>query len=179
MSDAISVRLPEAGPADATQQIHDAIARIVAARDLDGLITATRRAARELTRADGVTFVLRAGHSCYYVDEEAIGPLWKGQRFPLEQCISGWVMLNKTPAVIPDIYDDPRVPHAAYRPTFVRSLVMVPVRKEDPIAAIGAYWQTLAAPNDEHVRIIELLAEAAGTMLSSGQLGARLRETLY
>ncbi len=49
-------------------------------------------------------------------------------------------MLNRQIAVIPDIYLDPRIPHEAYRPTFVKSLVMVPVREADPIAAIGAYW---------------------------------------
>src|SRR5579862_9391663 len=45
-----------------------------------------------------------------------------------------------------DIYADSRadsrVPHDAYRPTFVKSLVMVPVPQQQPIAAIGAYWQT-------------------------------------
>ncbi len=169
---------PIASSGISTDAIHDAVAAIVAAAELDDLITATRRAARVLTGADGVTFVLRAGAQCYYVDEEAIGPLWKGQRFPLEQCISGWVMMHREPAIVPDIYADPRIPHDAYRPTFVRSLVMVPVRKADPIAAIGAYWQRQGAPTSEHVRLVELLAEAAGTRLSSGQLWARLRETV-
>ena len=43
----------------------------------------------KLVGADGATFVLRDGDCCYYVDEDAISPLWKGQRFPLEACISG------------------------------------------------------------------------------------------
>ena len=158
--------------------ILQAVSRIVTAVDLDEVIGVTRHAARTLTGADGVTFVLRAGQMCYYVDEEAIGPLWKGQRFPLEQCISGWVMLHRESVVIPDIYRDDRIPHDAYRPTFVKSLVMVPVRKADPIAAIGAYWKTTHLASIKHTRIIELLAEAAGTRLSSGQLWARLRETI-
>ena len=32
---------------------------------------------------------------CYYADEDAISPLWKGQRFPMSACISGWAMLNR------------------------------------------------------------------------------------
>ncbi|GAB1692654.1 hypothetical protein [Krasilnikovia sp. M28-CT-15] len=47
-------------------------------------------------------------------------------------------MTNQTPATIVDIRRDERIPQAAYAPTFVRSLVMVPVDTHEPIAAIGA-----------------------------------------
>ena len=39
--------------------------------------------------------------------------------------------------MIPDIYVDPRIPADAYRPTFVKSLVMVPIRIKAPIGAIA------------------------------------------
>jgi GAF domain-containing protein len=155
---------------------HAAVEQICAAVDLDGVIAETRRWARRLTDADGVTFVLRAGDSCYYADEEAIAPLWKGQRFPLSACVSGWVMLNRESVMIPDIYADERVPHDAYRPTFVRSMLMVPVRRADPIAAIGAYWKNLCAPLPAHVQLVELLAEAAAVRLQSEQLWSRVRD---
>ena len=161
-----------------TDAIHEAIARICSALTLEDVMRATRGAARRFTGADGVTFVLRAGDKCYYADEEAIAPLWKGQRFPLDQCISGWVMRHKEAVLIPDIYRDDRIPHGAYRPTFVQSMIMVPVRRDDPIAALGAYWKQTAAPTSDHVRVVELLAEAASTKLSSGQLWAKLRETI-
>ena len=48
-----------------------------------------KTAARRLIGADGVTLVLREGHSCHYVEEDAISPLWKGQRFPMSACVSG------------------------------------------------------------------------------------------
>src|SRR6185503_6608755 len=96
-----------------------------------------RTAARRISGADGVTFVLRDGEECWYVDEDAIGPLWKGRRFPMASCISGWAMLRGETVVVPDVYADERIPHDAYRPTFVKSLVMTPVRPADPIAAIG------------------------------------------
>jgi hypothetical protein len=54
--------------------------------------------------------VLRDNGYCYYADENAISPLWKGKRFPMEACISGWAMLNRKPAVIEDIYQDARIP---------------------------------------------------------------------
>ena len=141
-------------------------------------MAATRHWARRLTSADGVTFVLRAGECCYYADEEAIAPLWKGQRFPLHTCVSGWVMQNREAVVIPDIYADPRVPHEAYRPTFVKSMLMVPVRKSDPIAAIGAYWRTASAPTAAHVKAVELLAEAAGVGLASEYVSARVKQAI-
>ena len=99
------------------------------ARDMDDLQRTVRAAARELTGADGATFVLREGDYCFDADEDAIAPLWKGRRFPLKTCVSGWVMQNRKPALIKDIYEDPRVPAEAYRPTFVRSLAMVPIRR--------------------------------------------------
>jgi GAF domain-containing protein len=110
------------------------------ARELPTVMAIVRRAARELTGADGATFVLREADHCYYADEDAIQPLWKGQRFPMAACVSGWVMLNRQAAVIEDIASDSRVPIDAYRQTFVRSLAMVPIRAAAPIGAIGNYW---------------------------------------
>ena len=107
----------------------EAVTALASARSLDDVTRIVRSSARELTHADGVSFVLKEDGNCYYADEDAIAPLWKGSRFPLQSCISGWSMLNRQIAVIPDIYLDPRIPHEAYRPTFVKSLVMVPVRQ--------------------------------------------------
>jgi hypothetical protein len=66
-------------------------------RSLPEIQEIVRGGARRLTGADGATFVLRDGDKCFYADEDAIEPLWKGQRFPLEQCISGWAMRNRSP----------------------------------------------------------------------------------
>ena len=96
--------------------------------------------ARELCGADGATFVLRDDDRCFYADEDAIAPLWKGKRFPMEACISGWVMIHREAVAIGDIYADARIPADAYRPTFVKSLAMVPIRTKAPIGAIGNYW---------------------------------------
>ena len=133
------------------------------ARDMDMVMTVVRRAARELTGADGATFVLldhrSEGDYCYYADEDAIGPLWKGGRFPVHSCISGWAMMNKATVVIGDIYKDPRIPVDLYEPTFVRSLVMAPIRKKDPLGAVGTYWKDKREPTEEEVRILEALTD--------------------
>lgn len=166
-------------PVDAVLiELVEAIERLAGARSIEDVAAVVRTAARQISGADGVTFVLRDGDYCWYFDEEAISPLWKGQRFPLETCISGWAMLNKQVAVIPDIYADPRVPHDAYRPTFVRSLVMTPVRPEDPIAAIGAYWAKTGAPPPDRVVRLEALARATATALANVQLIGSLQEAI-
>ncbi len=140
------------------------------ARDIETIQVITRRAARELTGADGATFVLRDGDRCYYADEDAIAPLWKGQRFPMEHCISGWVMRNRQSVVIPDIYADPRIPTDAYRPTFVKSLAMVPIRTADPIGAIGNYWGEQRAASAEDVKLLQALADSTSIAIESAQL---------
>ena len=149
-----------------------------AARTVGQIAAVVRLAARRITGADGVAFILRDGDSCFYLDEDAIGPLWKGRRFPMSACISGWVMLNRKVAVIPDIYRDDRIPHDAYRPTFVKSLVMTPVRPKDPIAAIGAYWGQARAPSADEVAKLEIMARATATALDSAQVYASLSEAL-
>jgi GAF domain-containing protein len=124
-----------------------------------------RSAPRRLLGADGATFVLRDVDMCFYADEDAMSPLWKGQRFPIERCISGWAMLNDASAVVPDITVDERIPQEAYRPTFVRSLVMVPVGAEKPIAAIGTYWARTRRPTADEVATLEELAALVGAAL--------------
>jgi diguanylate cyclase (GGDEF)-like protein len=140
------------------------------ARDLPRLMDIVRHAARTLTGADGATLVLRDGDYCYYADEDAIQPLWKGSRFPMRTCISGWVMMNRSPVIIEDIYADPRIPVEAYRPTFVRSLAMVPIRAKDPVGAIGNYWARMYRPDPLQMKILQALADTTSVALENVQL---------
>ncbi|QOC23172.1 GAF domain-containing protein [Wenzhouxiangella sp. AB-CW3] len=123
------------------------------------------QAARKIARADGATFVLRDGDLCHYVEENAVSPLWRGKRFPISQCVSGWVMLNRQPAVIADIHKDDRVPTEAYSTTFVRSMAMVPIRSRDPIGAIGFYWADHHAASELELRLFTILADAVSLAL--------------
>ena len=141
--------------------LEEAAERLARATRPEEVQSIVASAARRLVGADGATFVLRDGDECFYVDEDAVGPLWKGQKFPLTACVSGWAMLNKQPTAIADIYVDPRIPIDAYEPTFVKSLAMVPIRVEDPIGAIGTYWSDFHLPTDEEVALVAGLAELA------------------
>lgn len=128
------------------------------------------REARNLLDADGATFVLKDNGSCFYVDEDAIAPLWKGRRFPLSQCISGWSMLHRQAVVVPDIYVDQRIPIDAYRQTFVKSLVMVPIRQADPIGAVGVYWASEHTADDDEVVLAQALADTTAVALENVEL---------
>ncbi|WP_296604797.1 GAF domain-containing protein [Nocardioides sp.] len=132
-----------------------------------------RTHARRAAGADGATFVVRENDQCFYVDEDGIAPLWKGQRFPIASCISGWAMLHGEPVVIPDITVDERIPQSAYRPTFVRSLLMMPVGGDRPVAAIGAYWASEhRATSKELAAVSEVAASAAECLRRIGLEGA-------
>jgi putative nucleotidyltransferase with HDIG domain len=161
---------------DTVGELVGAIQRLGVARTLDDIQEVVRTAARRLTGADGATFVLREGAECFYADEDAIAPLWKGRRFPMGACVSGWAMQQGETVVIPDIYADPRVPHEVYRATFVKTICMVPIRMRDPIGAIGNYW---AAPRDvsaSDIQLLQALAESAAAALQHVRVLDELEE---
>lgn len=159
-----------------TLAVTRAVAALLAADDLRSVMKIVKTSGRPLLAADGITFVLRAGDLCHYADEDAIAPLWKGRRFPMGSCVSGWVMAHGRPAVIADVFADPRVPADAYRPTFVKSMAMVPVGTGTMVAAIGAYWAAPHAATRDDVEILEALAGAAAIVLEETCPRCHLRD---
>ncbi|QGP78695.1 ATP-binding protein [Sphingobium sp. CAP-1] len=152
----------------------EAMEALAGARSIDAIVAVLRAFARRAVGADGIAVVLRDEDKCHYVAEDAMEPLWAGQRFPMQRCVSGWAMMNHETAVIPDIFMDARVPVDAYRTTFVRSMIMVPIGRVEPIAAVGAYWSEAGAPTDNQIALLEALARAASTALENGRLFASL-----
>jgi hypothetical protein len=74
-------------------------------------------------------------------------------------------MLNAQTAVIEDIFADPRIPHDAYRPTFVRSLIMTPAGADSPAAAIGAYWREPKKFQPNEIAAVKTLGYLIGEAL--------------
>ena len=142
------------------------IGRLWAAADSAEVARVLGEGARKLVGADGITLVLRAGALCHYVDEDAIGPLWKGRYFPLESCISGWTMLQRQQVAIADVFKDARIPQDAYRPTFVKSLVMSPIRRRDPVGALGAYWRERREASEAELGALQALADASANAIA-------------
>lgn len=160
------------------EQLVTTVQELSLARNMDAVMQIVRKVARELTGADGATFVLREGDLCFYADEDAISPLWKGHRFPMSTCISGWAMLHREAAVIEDIYADERIPVDAYKPTFVKSLAMVPIRTMDPIGAIGNYWAHRHLPTPEEITLLQALADITAVTLENIKVYSALEQKL-
>lgn len=169
---AIQSRLDTAGT------LTEAIEALAGAGGIDDVIATLRQSARKLIGADGIAVILREGEECRYVEEDAIGPLWKGKNFPLASCISGWAMVEKQTVVIADIALDQRIPHDLYRDTFVKSLLMVPVGSDDPIGAIGAYWSRPHCAHDDQIEMLERLARATATAIENVRLVSALSKAL-
>ena len=152
-----------------------AIQELSLARTLEAIADVVKHAARDLSHADGATFVLREDDLCYYFDEDAIGPLWKGRKFPIETCISGWAMLQRVAVPVRDIFKDSRIPLGVYKPTFVRSLLITPIRRQAPLGAIGIYWSQTHEPSEIEKSVLQALADATSTAMENISLYSSLR----
>ena len=64
-------------PSTGDQQMISVIRELSFCRTANDVIGVVRVAARNLTGADGTTFILREGEQVYYAEENAIAPLWK------------------------------------------------------------------------------------------------------
>lgn len=134
------------------------------------------RAGRTLLQANGANVVLVEGSLAHYVDEEGIGPGWKGRRIPLDSSVSGWCVRQRRPVVIADVKADIRLPVAPYWSTNVASLVAVPVRSQAPIGALISYRTSPHAAGEQEVRRLQALADSASVALDSTSVRASLEE---
>ena len=155
-----------------------AIAKLGRAESEDEIVETLRVTARTLIGCEGISIIRREGDLCHYVEEDAIGPLWKGEKFPASACVSGWAMLNRRTVVIPDVSEDDRIPHELYAKTFVKAAAVAPVRVDDPIGAIGAYWSRSYTPAQFELDILEALAGAAATAMEKTKAVRELAETI-
>lgn len=149
------------------ERLIQAAQKLTTARTMEDVSQMVQRAAREVTGADGAAFILREEDQSYYADEDAIAPLWKGQRFPLCSCIAGWAMVNRQTAIIKDIHSDPRIQVETFQTTFVKSLMVAPIRVADPIGAIACYWAEPYLASMEETRLLQALADIAMVALDN------------
>lgn len=152
----------------------EAMEALAGARSMEAVTSVLRAFTRRAVGADGIAIVLRDDDRCYYIAEDSAEPLWAGQHFPIDRCVSGWAIAHQQTVVIPDVLKDTRVPVDAYRKTYVRSMVMVPIGRPETIAAVGAYWSEPGMPTDNQISLLEALGRAASTALENGRLFASL-----
>jgi len=153
-----------------------AVERLSVADELAEILEIMQATANDVSGVDGVCFLQRDGDFCQCIEERAIGPLWKGLRLPMSGCVSGWCLSHNQTAVIPDTRLDPRVPQELYRPTFVRSLVSVPIRTNEMLGVIASYWARPRRFSAEDVSFIEAMGRAASVAIAATQLRETLRD---
>lgn len=155
----------------------EASEKLATSRSLNAIVDVLRETARAIVGAEGIAVIIREQDVCFYAAEDAVAPLWTGKRFPADSCVSGWVMRHCQTIEIADVRADERVPQEAYAPTFVRSLVMAPIGRPEPVAAIGAYWSEAGDHDPEVIRRLEALARAAAIAIENAKLLNDVRES--
>jgi hypothetical protein len=148
------------------RKLNETMSALAAVVSLEDLVAVLCAGGRAIAASEGVTVIRREGDLVAYIGEDAINPLWTGKRFAMEACISGLAILENQPIHIPDIYADPRVPHSAYRPTFVRSMAMYPIGLTASVMAVGAYWREAREIDTGTSALLATLARMAGMALS-------------
>lgn len=156
----------------------DSIKELSSAHTVEAVSQIATQSSRKLVGSDGATFIVKDGENCFYLGENTVMPLWAGKRFPMSDCISGWVMSAHEPAVIEDIYTDSRVPIDLYRTTYVKSLIMVPVNISEPVGAIGNYWKENHQATDIEIALLQTLAEASSRAIENINLYAEREERI-
>ncbi len=160
------------------ERLVQVIRELPRARDMEAVIASVCRAARELSGADCVTFVLREGELCHVAGEDGLTPFWKGRRFNLSESVTGWVMQHG-PAVIEDSHTDPRVPNNIYRGTYVQAMTVLPIALDgDFLGSLGCLWRTRHRPDDSEVKLLGMLADAAASALQNVRRLADLERQL-
>ncbi|WP_221734508.1 hybrid sensor histidine kinase/response regulator [Sphingomonas melonis] len=158
--------------ADRQSLLIEASERLAAAGSMEAVVDVLRETAREAIGAEGIAVVLREGDTCRYIAEDAMAALWRGRRFDVGECVSGWSMTRLETVSIADVAVDPRIPQDAYAPTFVRSMAVAPIGRPEAVAALGAYWSTVGTPDEASVARLEGLARLAGIAIQNARLFA-------
>lgn len=162
--------MPQSGSQSREMRLSNSIGLLGTTDDEATAVAILRDHARAIALSDGITVVRRDGDEVEYVAEDAISPLWTGQRFPIERCISGLAIMAGEPVLIPDIRNDSRVPLNAYLATFVQSMAMFPIGRT---ASVGAYWKHPGAIDPDAIALMTELAAAAVPIFDPAAPAAR------
>ena len=151
------------------QILQTAVASLASAKERDEVLGIVRTAARNLTGADGMAFILREGGECHYTDEDGITPGWKGRRIPMSECFSGRVMQNGKFEIIGDVAADPRILSRDFLAKGIQSMTAGPIGANDPIGAIALFWTRTRTPSSDELLLLRSLTDATAVALQNIQ----------
>ena len=165
--------------AAAMEQLVPVVEALSHARTIDAVAGLVTDFARDIAGSDGATFILRDGDMGECVAESAENPQWTGRRFPLDDGVTGRVILGGEPIVIPDINDHPWIKAGSYDPGIITSLAIVPIRRSAPIGAVCIYWNTRPhAPSDEELAVLRAMADLTSVAWENVRLLDQLEDKI-
>lgn len=170
MSDNSHIRTSTSKSLRLVEEMATAITALSQVRDVEGVAKVVRNAARRLVDADGACFVVREGETCHYVGHNALSTELRSADFALDSCLPGWCILKRKAARVLDVRNDAMVRADLYDQSEVRSLIVVPIRRYDPVGAIEIYWQDEHVATDEEVRFVQALADSISVTMRDIEL---------
>ncbi len=135
--------------------------------DMNSLAHLVSTAAQLLVSADSTVFALREDDKVRCVAEQAAVPFFRDMVIPLTMGVSGWTITNRQAVAIDDISVDSRISKELYKNSGICSQIMVPIRQEDPVGAVGAFWNTPHSATPDEIALLQALADAAAVALSN------------
>lgn len=148
-------------------------------RDVPAIARIVSDAGHRIVGSDGATFVLRDEEEVVCVEVVGTDEKWKGGRAPLDKSITGRAILTREPLLIEDIRTHPGMPAGAYRPGSPVSMVVMPIRKSDPIGAIVLFWLEPHVASHEELKILQALADITSVTWENVRLFAELQDKIH
>lgn len=152
------------------QKLHlliDAIQNLSISQNMNAVIRTINFYARQLVNSESSAFFIQEGDFCVCVDENSTEQLWKGMSIKIESCICNDAHQNNAPVIVEDISSDKRKQLDMFKNTFVKSLVIIPVRTDVFNGSIGIYWAEKRIISDEDISLIQTLANAASSTIEN------------
>ncbi len=160
------------------EALFDGVRDLATAGDLATIRRVVHRATRQLTGADGTTFLVGGAAGVSAVGD--VGDVGDGHLDELASYLGDLAMSHCHTLAIADLAADERIPAEVARRTRARSLLMVPVRSHDPVGVIVASWEHHHEMAGTEISVLQALADstamALDKLLLTDALEARVAE---
>ncbi|HEX2493579.1 MAG TPA: GAF domain-containing protein, partial [Steroidobacter sp.] len=162
----------------AMRKLIDAAQELSLANNWGQAADIVRRAACELTGADGASFAVLDAEQACYVDDPVNASLSQGRRFPLTLCAAGSAMVQRRSVVIPDVRKEAETPLEDYRGTSAESIAVAPIRAPEPLGAIGVYWVQRHDCTPKELMLLQALANTAAAAIEKMRVYATVERLI-
>jgi two-component sensor histidine kinase len=145
--------------------LSDALEELCSARTEDDAVRQSAERAQKICNVSGMAVVLAGGEQFLYMPGSSPDTLTHVIGARVITRMSSWTLEAMQTAVVPDIHRDERTRSHTNGHTFARSLVVVPVGRVAPFAAVTFAWAQEHWPSASEVLLLEALARATGLAL--------------